>query len=289
MSNALAVQQQLQEVTSARSETARFVRMDGRMAVVNVGSATITVPCVGFYPPAVGMAVRVDWVNGLPAVTGPTQPLNPIGAITAIGTPRAMVTVDGVEYSLYYRDGYTPAVDDMVEVNWATGIIQGKITGVENPDKPEESVPAAAPFSVIVKASDSNRYDRSYGNWWGNDPWASNSNDGIWTYQNRVKDAVGSGTVEKAEIYLPLSQSVGNVSVGVHAHPNIPSGAPSLTSLNALPGNRRSGWQLLPGFGAYLAAGGRGVGVTAPGGGMTVWRGTASDSLSGALRLSGTR
>ena len=287
MSDARVLAQKLAGLTSARSETAQFVRMDGRLAVVNIGSSTVTVPCVGFYPPVTGMPVRVDWVNGSPAVTGPVRPLNPLGVLTATGNPRATVTVDGVEYSLFYRDGYTPTVGDAVEVNWATGIIQGKITGSDSPTPPAESGGGAVPFDVIVRAENSGRYQAGSG-WWSNWPRASVRNVGIWTYGNRIRDAVGSGTVTRAEIYFPLEQQVGVANIGVHAHPSIPGGAPSITSKANLPYGSRSGWQALPdGYGAYLAAGGRGIGVAD--GGDTIWRGTAADGLSGAIHLYGTR
>lgn len=279
-------------LTSARSETGVFVRMDGRFAVVNIGTSTVSVPCVGFYPPVVGMPVRVDWVNGSPSVTGPVRPLNPLGTITATGNPRATVMVDGVTYSLFYRDGYTPAVDDAVEVNWATGIIQGKITGAETPESPGESGGGGAPFDVTVRALNSGRFQGGSG-WWGNDPWASSSNQGIWVYGSTIADAVGGGTVTAAYVFLPLISQVGLASIGAHDHPSIPGGGPSLlpSSLVPLPLGGRNGWvALTASVGQYLAAGGRGLGVLAPGGnGYTRWRGTASDGMSGAVRLIGVR
>lgn len=287
MSNAETVARKFAQQGTINTQTAVFVRMEGRFAVVNIGASTIPMPCVGFYPPVVGMAVRVDWVNGSPAVTGPVTPLNPLGVISGTGTPKATVTVDGVEYMLFYRDGYTPTVADNVEINWATGVIQGKVTGTEAPEPPSESGGGSVPFTVTVRAANSGRYQPGSG-WWGKAPWASASNDGIWVYGNRVRDAVGSGTVTRAEIYLPLQQQVGVASIGVHPHASIPGGAPTITSKNDLPQGRRSGWQLLPAaFGPYLAVGGRGVGVAD--GGYNIWRGVDSDSLSGALRLSGTR
>lgn len=289
MTDADDVARRLAEGGSARSGTGVFVRMDGRFAVVNIGESTVTIPCVGFYPPLPGMAVRVDWVNGSPAVTGPVKPLSPLGKITATGTPRATVTVDGVAYLLYYRSGYTPALNDDVEVNWATGIIQGKVTGLSSSTGPGESGSSGSSFDFVIRAGNSGRYQPGSG-WWSNDPRASNSNSGIWTYENRVSDAVAGGNVATADIYLPLTKELGNASVGVHAHSNIPGGAPSITSLVPLALGNRAGWVRLPsGFGQYLAAGGRGIGMTAPGGGDNIWRGTALDPYSGALRLTGTR
>lgn len=285
MSNAETVARQLAARGSVRSETAIFVRMDGRFAVVNIGTSTVTVPCVGFYPPAVGMAVRVDWVNGSPAVSGPVTPLSPLGTITGTGSPKATVSVDGVEYMLYYRDGYTPVVGDPVEINWATGVIQGKVTGTDTPVPPIEGGGGSTPFEVTVRATDSGRFQYS---WWGKGPWASSNNDGIWVYGNTVLDAVGSGVVTRIRIYLPLVQQVGVASVGVHPHPAIPGGAPSILSLIDLPQGQRSGWVDLPvSFGTYVAVGGRGIAVAD--GGYNIWRGVDEDALSGALLINGVR
>lgn len=287
MSSAKVVQQQLAQMTSARSETAVFVRMDERLAVVNIGTATIAVPCVGFYPPLPGMPVRVDWVNGSPSLTGPAVPLNPVGVITATGTPRATVTVDSMAYTLPVMSTYTPVMGDEVVVNWNIPIIAGKVAAVDVPTKPEESPNKPTPFDVTVRAADSGRYQPGSG-WWGNDPWASSSNDGIWTYGNRVRDAVGSGYVSNVWIYLPLVQEVGSAIIGVHEYAWIPPVAPSILFTTNLPLGSRSGWvRLDPSYGPFLAAGGRGVGVAD--GGYNIWRGTAADGLSGALRLVGTR
>lgn len=290
MNDAAVLAQKMSALTSVRSQTGQFVRMDGRFAVVNIGSSTVTVPCVGFYPPVAGMPVRVDWVNGSPAVTGPVRPLNPLGVITAPGTPRATVLVDGVSYSLYYRAGYVPDVDDLVEINWATGIIQGEITGSETPDVPGESGGGGSAFDVTVLAIGSGRYQSG---WWGNDPWASSNNQGAWFYGSLIADAIGVGVVTEAYVFLPLLEQVGLASIGVHDHPSAPGGGPYIypSSLAALPLGGRNGWiALTPSVGQYLAAGGRGLGVLAPGGGgYTRWRGTASDAMSGAVRIIGVR
>lgn len=293
MTNADFVARRMAQLTSARFEIGQFVRMEGRLAVVNIGTSTITISCTGAYPPVVGMPVRVEWINGSPTCTGPMRPLKAIGVITAPGTPRATVAIDGVEYSLFYRDGYTPTVDDQVEINPNTGIIQGKITGSETPDTPGESGGGAGtPFDVPVLAAGSGRYQPGSG-WWSNDPRASTSNQGAWVYGSRISDAVGAGTVTEAYVFLPLRSQVGLASIGVHDHASIPGGAPYIypSSLVSLPLNGRNGWiALTPSVGQYLAAGSRGLGVLAPGGGGdTVWRGTSSDAMSGAVRIIGIR
>jgi len=289
VSDAEKLARKLAQQGTVRTETAIFVRMDAGFAVVNIGTSTVPMRCVGFYPPVVGMAVRVDWVNGSPAVTGPVTPLNPLGTISGTGSPKATVLVDGVEYLLFYQDGYTPTVGDLVEINWATGAIQGKLTGSTTPEAPPESGGGGEAFKVVVRAISSGRWDYNWSNWWGDGgPWASNSNVGIWTYGNRVKDAVGGGTPSKVEVFLPLIQSVGSAAIALHPHAGIPGGAPTFNSVSNL--SKRSGWVTLPSsFASYLAAGGRGVGVTSPSGGNNQWRGVRADSYSGALRITGRR
>lgn len=292
MTDAEILARKLAQQTSARSETALFVRMDGRFAVVNIGTSTITIPCVGVYPPRSGIPVRVDWVNGSAAVTGLVTPKNPFGTISASGSPRASVLVDGTTYELFVLEPYSPTVGDSVAVDWDRYLIIGKVSGIDTPDVPGESGGGGIPFDVTVRAQNSGRYQGGSG-WWGNDPWASSSNQGIWTYGNTIRDAVGGGTVSAAYVFLPLISQVGLASVGAHDHPYIPGGAPYILPSSLIPMGLggRSGWvALTASVGQYLAAGGRGVGVLAPGGGgYTRWRGTSSDAMSGAVRLVGTR
>lgn len=289
MSNAETVARKLAQQSTVNSEAAIFVRMEDGLAVVNIGTSTIAAPCQGFNPPLAGMAVRVQWVNGSPVVTAPSRPQSPLGVITAAGTPRATVEVDGVSYMMPVMASYTPTNDDTVIVDWAVpgGMIIGAVAAVDQPETPGESGAGNTPFDVVVRAENSGRYQAGSG-WWSNWPRASVRNAGIWVYGNRLRDAVGSGTVTRAEIYFPLEQQVGVASIGVHDHPSIPGGAPSITSKTNLPIGSRSGWQVLPdGYGTYLAAGGRGIGVSD--GGDSIWRGTQADGLSGAIRLVGTR
>lgn len=288
MTNAEAVQRQLAAVTSARSEVAVFVRMDGRLAVINIGTATVAVPCVGFYPPVPGMPVRVDWINGSAAVTGPVVPLNPLGVITATGNPRATVEVDGVSYTLPVMASYTAEVGDDVAINWNMGVITGKLAAVDTPESPNETPDAPKPFELVVRAQASARYQGS-SRWGNSDPWASDNNRGLWVYDNAVRDALAGALIASADIYLPLVQEVGNCSIGVHEYGQLPGFFPTITEGTNLPLGSRGGWQRLPqGWAEFFALGQRGVGVYSSGG-YNIWRGVSSDPLSGALRIRGSR
>lgn len=283
------IARQLARVPSVRSETAVFVRMDAGFAVVNIGESTVSLPCQGWYPPIPGMTVQVEWRAGRGIVTGPAGTLSPIGEITGTGSPRATVLVDGVEYLLYLRDGYTAVLGDQVTVDWSAGIITGKVTGVDTPEPPvEPGGPTAQPFADLgVRAWKSGRFESS---WWGTDPWASSSNDGIWVYGSRIVDALKGADVTRVFIYLPLIQQLGNCSIGLHTYGDIPGGAPSIGSLVALPLGGRSGWVELPAaWGNFLRDNVGGIGVTAPGGGFNKWTSVNLQPLSGALSFSGTR
>jgi hypothetical protein len=288
MSAADKVARALARIPSVRTELGVFIRMDGNLALVNIGSSTVRIPCVGTYPPPVGETVQIEWRKGRPYLVGGSRQSNPIGTITATGSPRATVTVDGVSHMLYYRDGYVPTVGDTVEINWVTQVIQGKLTGAEEPEPPQEAPESKpSPFDLTVRATNSGRYQNS---WWGNDPWASNNNDGIWTYGNRVRDALKGAKINRAWIFLPLKQEVGDCRIGTHPHASIPGSAPSLSSLTVLPIGERRGWQPISlAFAEYLAVGGRGIGMSAPADGFNIWAGTDLDKLSGALRFTGTR
>ena len=290
MSVASRVARQLAAIPSVRSETCVFVQMSGAYAVVNIGNSTISIPSVGWVPPVSGMTVQVEWRGGSPVMTGPARALSPFGVITAAGTPLSTVLVDGMSYDLYLRDGYVPTLGDAVTVNWQTGIIEGKITGTTTPDPPPTSGGTGATLdpSNPVRATDSGRYQTS---WWGNDPWASSSNDGIWVYGSRVRDFLRGANVATIEINLPLQSQVGACQIGLHPHSGIPGGAPSITSLVDLPLGSRSGWVRLPdSWGNWLRDNDGGIGVLAPGGaGYTKWTGTRLDGYSGALRFTGTR
>jgi len=281
---------QVARIPAVRSHTATLVRMEDGFAVVNTGNTQIKVPCVGYYPPRVGGSVQVEWRGGRAAVIGPAVTRNPLGEITGTGSPKAEVTVDGVAYLLPYEAWYTPVVSDVVSVDWQREVIVGalSVTPVA-PVAPDAPPVGSTPFDLVVKATNSGKWDTTYSNWWGgSEVWASNNNEGIWVYGNDVKDAVGaSATVSRILMYLPLITQAGSCSVGTHAHSGIPGGAPSIGSLTPL--SPRGGWVELPlSFAAYLTAGGRGVGVTAPSGGFNKWVGV-SDSFSGALRIIGTR
>jgi len=276
----------LATIPDVSQQTAIFVRMEGPLAVVNIGDRSVSIASSGFYPPLAGMVVQLERRNGQLLLTGPAVPLDPMGVMVSAGTPKALVNSGGVEYLLGLRAGYSPVVGDAVEINWSTAIIQGKVTVAAVPVETLPNPPAAAgPLSTDpVLAEGSGSYQ---GRWWMNDVWASNNNDGAWFYGGRVQSALAGATMSKIEIYLPLMSQIGNVPIGVHSSATQPGGPVTSSMLTAL-GNR-AGWVELPiAFADYLRDNAGGIFVQG-GTGSNRWRGTQKDSLSGALRFQGTR
>jgi len=275
----------LATIPDVASKLGVFVRMSGQLAVVNVGDSSVAVPVSGFYPPIKGMAVQLERRNGSLIVTGPSKQLPALGVMTSSGTPKATVLAGGIEYTLGMRDTYTPTIGDDVEINWFSGLIQGKVKGLAVVESPIENPPAtSAPFENLrIMAAGSGSY---ISRWWSNDVYNGDNNTGAWFYESRVADGLRGATISKIEIYLNPRRASGYApQVGTHTSGSKPGGNVSVSNQVGL--EPRSGWVELPlSWAAVLLAGG-GIGVTPSG--YTIWRGTGSDAYSGALRFSGTR
>lgn len=281
----------IQSIPRVQSFTGVFFEMAGDLALVNLNGTQIAVKCDGWAPPVQGMNVRLQVTDGVPRLVGPAQPLPTDGVIKFITGPVATVDVDGTDYQMRFL-GTAPTSGDTVVIHWQSRTVLGKpgtYTPPPPPVEPPPIVPQPKPFAnLLVQANGSGRYQTS---WWGESPWASSNNDGIWTYGEAVRQALAGAWNIGAEIYLPLIQQLGNAAYALHPHGSIPSGAPTLLEVTGMPA--RSGWVALPaGWGEWLRDNTGGIGVTAPGGGFNKWRGRYGperDDLSGALRFSGTR
>lgn len=286
MSSTSLIVNQLARIPDVGYLVGEFVRMEDQRAIVNIGPNTVPVAVSGFYPPAVGMFVQIERRNGVMIVTGPAQQLNPMGKIKAVGSPKATVTVDGKDYVLGMRDGYSPVVGDDVEINWATGIIQGKVTAAAAPAPPLTGGSGATAFSgMVVMATSSGNFWS--GRWNKDDPWASTSNDGAWFYGSGLRDSLAGAAISSAEIYMPAITLGGTVQMGLHPHAARPGGSPGGSSFTTI--GTASGWVPLPaGFAVWLRDNIGGV-VVSSSNGLNKWRGRGSDGYSGAMRFSGTR
>lgn len=268
---------------------ARFLTMDGALARVQFGEgAPVSIPSSGQYPPWPGDSVQIERRNGRLVMTGPTVAKSGMGVITATGTPKATVRCDGIDYLLPYRDGYTPVVNDDVEINWVTQVIQGKVTTVPAPPPVDPGTGGGGgPFDIIFQAQDSGTWNGT--RYYTNIVNASDNEMGAWVYGPVLGDTLlDSWAIEHIWIYLSPIQELGEAYIGVHPYLTLPGAW--VGSIGTIPLDQRSGWVELPQiFGLTFRDSGGGIAVTS-GNGLNRWQGTQGDpGLSGALRITGTK
>lgn len=268
-----------------------FLSMVDGLARVNLQGATVDIRCDGWSPPIPGMPVRVEAVDGIMRVVGPSQALPARAEVTASvdGGTRAAVNIEGVDYVLPVLAPYSPLVTDIVVINWMSGHVLGEEAAAPSTVDPGSIGGGSSSFSdFVIQPTSSGKYDTEWNNWWSPpEVWASDNNKGIWAYGGRFTALTGAN-VAKTEIFLPLITQSGAAYIGLHGYPAIPGGAPTITSLTALP--VRSGWVELPStWGNYLRDNpDAGIGVTS-GAGLNKWRGVGQDGQSGWIRFAGTR
>lgn len=282
----------LSETPRVQSYVGIFLGMVNGLARLNLQGAAVDVKCDGWVPPIPGMAVRVESLNGVLRVKGPSTPRSALGEVVESldGDTRARVVVDGEEWVLPVTAPYVPLPTDKVVIDWMAGFVSGEQAAARVDDTPPPAPPKGVGFAgLLVQATDSGRWSTSYGNWFGNsDVWTGTTTQGAWFYGGGFRVLAGAN-VSTVEIYLPLIQQQNNLQFGLHGHAS-KGGSPGITSTFTHTGPR-SGWVRLPdGWGNALRDNPNwGVGVLSPGGGLNQWVGRASDAMSGALRFSGTR
>lgn len=268
-----------------------FVEQSSGSAVVDVGGARITMPSLGTYFPIANDLVRVLRADSGTFLLGPASPRDPRGIVTATGSPRITVEYppgSGVEKLMGYPSTLTPAVDDLVIIDWASG---GTVTAIVtalpdfDPAAAAPTTPTTGTQTITFTALDSGNWN---GGWWTNEVWASDNNHGAWFYGSKVKDTIpDTATIGKVEIFLPAYYQFGDPpNFRTHTHASKPGGAPSYTA-TVTPLSSRSGWVTLPtSVGDFLKANTGGTGFRQ--GGFTKFRGTQTDAQSGALRITYT-
>lgn len=286
----------LSAVSRVSTVTGVFVGMAGSLARVNVQDATVEIRCDGWTPPIPGMPVRVEVVNSIMRVTGPSRTLSPRGVVVeslSSGT-RALVDVDGVEHDLPVMTGYAPVAGETVVINWQSGHVLGEEASPPETTDPGTIGGGGAAFSdLLVQPTASGKYDANWSNWWAPpEVWASNNNTGIWVYSGRF-GALKGAQVSRVEFCFPTPiRAVGAAFLGLHAYPEIPGGAPTITDTVAVPVGDRSGWFECPTWwgNALRDNPSWGLGVTS-GAGDNRWPGVgqAGGAQSGWVRFAGTR
>jgi hypothetical protein len=269
-----------------------FVGPSGTQAIVDVGSARVTIPALGPTFPFTNEPVRLLRVGKITLMLGPV-PRWPVGKVTATGSPRCTVEYppgSGVTKQMGYPPNITPTVGDTVLIDWASGgSVSTKLTiapGATAP--PDPGGGSGGQQQQVFTAVDSGTWQTANGGrWWQNDVWAvsTGNNTGAWFYGSKIRDTIpDSAAINAAEIYLPIFYDTGSAPIAqVHSSTSKPGGNISgVGGTSAL--NPSSGWVPIPAaFLDYLKANDGGIALV--GGGFKKYRGTASDGQSGALRV----
>lgn len=284
------------DVSTVSSSVGVFLAMVGSLARVNTQGSTVDVRCDGWSPPIPGMPVRVETVNGVMRVVGPSQTLAARGEVleSLDGGSRARVLVGDADFVLPVMAPYAPLVSDTVIINWMSGHVLGEEAAAPVTGAPEEASGGNVPFPpILIQPAASGKYDTNWDNWWSPpEVWASDNNKGCWFYSGRFS-ALAGANITRVEFFLPPPiRAVGAAYIGLHAYASQPGGEPTITDLVALPASARSGWIEVPAsWGNYLRDNpGAGFGVTS-GAGDNRWPGVgqAGGGQSGWVRFTGTR
>lgn len=273
-----------------------FVAADGVRAVVDVGNSRVTVSAMGFTFPAPGSSVWLLRVGKQFLMLGSAAPRHGLGRVTATGSPRCTVEYpagSGVTQLMGYPSNITPAVNDVVLIDWSSsdGTIIDKITiapGVVVPVAPPAPAPTVG--SAVFNAGDSGTFYVPGGRWNTLEVWAvtTGNNVGAWFYGNQIRDTIpDTATITSAEIYLPLFYDIGSAPVAqVHTSASKPGGNVAVTGgTHSL--SPRAGWSPIPAaFIDHMKVHGGGIALV--GGGWAKYRPVGVDGASGALRVSWT-
>ncbi|MEP6477855.1 MAG: hypothetical protein ABJB03_00560 [Rhodoglobus sp.] len=243
------------------------------------------------YPPIPGDPVRLERRAGELVMLGPAKPKSSTGKVTVAGNP---CTVEypvgsGVTALLQANPLYTPALNDLVVINWETGgSVSHKLAAL-----PSVVVPGAAGGAGAVRyhpapftAQDSGSV--RFGSWWTSLVRSSENNSGCWFYGSKIKDTIpDAAVINSAFIYLPLqSADFDSPQLGYHTLAAKPAGALTINAPAAL--EPRSGWVAIPTtLIDFLKANTGGLGFQA-GFSDTIWSGVSTDGNSGALDITYT-
>lgn len=276
------------EMPRVDARIGRFVGFDAGRPVVDVGGGRIPVGTFGSPFPEVNEACHVWFINGAPFLMGPTAPKPGVGTVTAVDGDWVTVESAAGVHVLPFWAGYSPAVDDIVKLDWNEVPAAAWVLSTQ----PEPVAPPPAPGGgggasiQVFTAVDAGSWDARYG-WHLADVWASNVKRGAWFYGTKIADTIpASATPTSIEVYMSPSQVQGAApNFATHANPGRPGGAPAFTSGVTAVGIT-AGWVSLPlAFANALKAGGGSFGVGVNQGGFNKFRSLAQDPMSGALRI----
>jgi hypothetical protein len=279
----------IREIPSVSSKLGTFVGRDGSRVVVSLAGARVVLPFVGSQLPPVGASVQVESRDGVSVVTGAAAPLPQVAKVTALAGTSVTVEAWGSPYTLRYLSSYIPVVGDEVSVSWGAdgGVVQDKLSR-SAPVPPPAAYAGTGALADFHPGAFTATGSGSYGSqWFTNDVYASSSNTGGWWYGSKVRDTIpDNAQVKSASIFLNPRQVAGSAPVlRLHTSESQPSGPLSFTAAPQTLNGARTGWVPIPlAWVDFLKSNAGGVGFEH--GGYSIFRGTQSDQLSGALDIS---
>lgn len=268
-----------------------FVRFEGLMAVVNVGGTQVTIPNVGMYFPVPNDSVRIIRIGKHTFLWGPAVARSPVGRVSATGTPRCTVEYpngSGVTKLMGYPSNVTPAVNDIVLIDWTSGgTVIDKITAAPVnlvPDDPGNTSPGTAGRQVF-RAVDSGSYGT---NWFTHDIYDSTSNLGAWFYGSQIADTIPDNAVITSVAICLTPRSTQYAAPKLRVHTAAQMGSLTFTGAShTLSGT--SGYVSVPtAVGDLLKANKYGVGFEPNTGGYNIFKSVWEDGASGSLDISWT-
>lgn len=276
--------------STVKVRAARFVGLQGQLALVDMGDQRFPVPFKsGGYVPQINDPVWVESVDGALFMTGPAVGKPGRGVVTTIGTDVVTVTTDLGDFVMPYA-GEEPSSGDTVGISWSSGPWCARLS--TSPDE-EDAPPAPGGGGGGVRTVEFRALDagttHSNGDWWQAQVWSADNNVGAWFYGSQIKDTIPAGsTFVGLDIYINRVQQYGSApNWALH---NLPgkAGVPSFGGSTAWhpPAN---GWQTPPAAAAWFAAligGGGSYGIGLNHGGYSKFASLAQDGMSGALRIS---
>lgn len=318
----------INERRPTRSFLGIFRSMSGPRALCETQYGEKLIPFAGAVQPSPGDSVQIEMRNGTYSMLGPTQlkptrgvilkasaPSDPDPRKTPIGddppeeefdeygnpitpalppdTARCVVRAGASEFWLPFMQSYTPAVNDVVAIQWgeAGGLVTGTVSTMPKPAPPSEDRPSIEPPTVggfrpaPFTASASGTYQS--GAWTSDNVMSSDSGRGVFLYGSSVADTIpDTATISFVRLWLSEESFFGDpAQLRLHSLSSL-AGAPAWVG-EPWPLAPAPGWQQIPNrFADWLKANPGGLGFD--GGGFHIFKSVTTDPMSGALDIAYT-